>query len=91
MGPQPQRSATLSQPVALTVAGSDSGGNAGVQADLRAFHAFGVHGCTALTALTAQNPSGVTGVLTVDGKEFALFYFEGYTFERLDCSARTPE
>ena len=49
----------------LTVAGSDSGGNAGVQADLRAFHAYGVHGCTVFSALTAQNPSGVSGVLPV--------------------------
>lgn len=46
-------------PCCLTVAGSDSGGNAGVQADLRAFHAYGVHGCTVLAALTAQNPFGV--------------------------------
>lgn len=48
--------------VALTVAGSDSGGNAGIQADLRAFQTFGVHGCTVLAALTAQNPFGVRDV-----------------------------
>jgi len=54
------------QAVALTIAGSDSGGNAGVQADLRAFHVFGVHGCTVFAALTAQNPFGVRDILTVD-------------------------
>lgn len=52
---------------ALTIAGSDSGGNAGIQADLRAFQTFGVHSCTVITALTAQNPFGVSGVLTADG------------------------
>ena len=48
----------------LTVAGSDSGGNAGIQADIRAFHVFGLHACTVVTALTAQNPYGVRAVMT---------------------------
>ena len=52
-------------PCALTIAGSDSGGNAGVQADLRAFHCYGVHGCTVFAALTAQNPRGVKSVMSV--------------------------
>lgn len=59
---------TIRRVVALTIAGSDSGGNAGIQADLRAFHVFGVHGCTVLAALTAQNPFGVRGVLTADAE-----------------------
>ncbi len=52
--------------IALTIAGSDSGGGAGVQADLKTFSALGVYGCSVLTALTAQNTLGVQGILAVD-------------------------
>jgi len=49
-------------PVALTVAGSDSGGGAGIQADLKTFHQFGVYGTSAIVAVTAQNTRGVQAV-----------------------------
>ena len=61
----PPTTAPGSLPVALTIAGSDSGGGAGIQADLKTFHVFGVFGTSAITAVTAQNTVGVAAVHTI--------------------------
>lgn len=54
-------------PITLTIAGSDSGGGAGIQADIKAISATGGYACSVITALTAQNTLGVTGVMPVPG------------------------
>jgi len=58
----------VTTPVALTIAGSDSSGGAGIQADLKTFAALGVYGASVITALTAQNTQGVSGIHAVSAE-----------------------
>ncbi|WP_271290770.1 bifunctional hydroxymethylpyrimidine kinase/phosphomethylpyrimidine kinase [Propionibacterium freudenreichii] len=72
-------------PVALTIAGSDSSGGAGIQADLKSFSALGAYGMSVIVALTAQNTTGVTGVLATP-PEFVTAQLDAVTSDiRLDA------
>jgi hydroxymethylpyrimidine/phosphomethylpyrimidine kinase len=75
----------MTTPVALTIAGSDSSGGAGIQADLKSFAALGVYGASAITALTAQNTRGVTGIHAVP-PEFLAAQIDA-VFSDLDVGA----
>ena len=75
----------MTTPVALTVAGSDSSGGAGIQADLKTFAAFGVYGASVITALTAQNTQGVSGIHQVPA-EFVTAQMDA-VFGDLDVGA----
>jgi hydroxymethylpyrimidine/phosphomethylpyrimidine kinase len=72
-------------PVALTIAGSDSSGGAGIQADLKTFAALGVYGASVITALTAQNTAGVSGIHQVPA-EFVTAQIDA-VFSDLDIGA----
>ncbi|WP_409559808.1 bifunctional hydroxymethylpyrimidine kinase/phosphomethylpyrimidine kinase [Hyphomicrobium sp. B1] len=61
-------------PIALTIAGSDPSGGAGIQADLKTFAALGVYGASVITALTAQNTTGVSGVFAIPPDFIAAQY-----------------
>ncbi|OAF04814.1 hydroxymethylpyrimidine/phosphomethylpyrimidine kinase [Bradyrhizobium centrolobii] len=75
----------MTTPVALTIAGSDSSGGAGIQADLKTFAALGVFGASAITALTAQNTKGITGIHAVPA-EFVAAQIDA-VFSDLDVGA----
>ncbi|HMM88163.1 bifunctional hydroxymethylpyrimidine kinase/phosphomethylpyrimidine kinase [Bradyrhizobium sp.] len=75
----------MTTPIALTIAGSDSSGGAGIQADLKTFAALGVYGASVITALTAQNTQGVSGIHQVPA-EFVTAQIDA-VFADLDIGA----
>jgi hydroxymethylpyrimidine/phosphomethylpyrimidine kinase len=75
----------MTTPIALTIAGSDSSGGAGIQADLKTFAALGVYGASVITALTAQNTTGVSGIHQVPA-EFVTAQIDA-VFSDLDVGA----
>ena len=75
----------MSTPIALTIAGSDSSGGAGIQADLKTFAALGVYGASVITALTAQNTQGVSAIHDVPA-DFITTQIDA-VFSDLDISA----
>lgn len=76
------------RPVAMTIAGSDPSGGAGLQADLKTFTALGVYGTTIITALTAQNTTGVSGVMAVPA-DFIRAQFDAVTSDMKIGAAKT--
>src|SRR3954452_21212209 len=78
-------SKTMTIPIALTIAGSDCSGGAGIQADLKTFAAFGVYGASVITALTAQNTQRVSGIHPVPA-EFVSAQIDA-VFSDLDVKA----
>jgi len=62
----------MKQPIALTIAGSDPSGGAGIQADLKTFHQFGIYGASVITLLTIQNTLGVREVIPVEAKKVLM-------------------
>jgi hydroxymethylpyrimidine kinase/phosphomethylpyrimidine kinase len=81
-------SQSYSPAIALTIAGSDSGGGAGLQADLKAFAAHGVHGTSVVTAVTAQSTTEVRGVVAMD-PEFVVLQIETVTDDLQPAAVKT--
>lgn len=79
---------SITPPMALTVAGSDPSGGAGIQADLKTFTALGVYGASVITALTAQNTRGVTGIVKLE-TDFIRAQFDAVTSDLAISAMKT--